>query len=117
MASRAEFVAYQTGHAAGVVAPVEGGGHRLGQVAGQRLGQLPEELDEFLVGERRKGGGDGDLVALIVEAAGIVVLVSPSHRRAESTSGRPDRPFVTTQRNSSIASARRSSWVRTQARA
>ena len=59
MASRAEFVAYQTGHAAGVVAPVEGGGHRLGQVAGQRLGQLPEELDEFLVGERRKGGGDG----------------------------------------------------------
>jgi len=38
----------------------------------------------------------GDVVGLVVEAAGTVVLASASHRRAESTSGRPDRPFATT---------------------
>ena len=42
--------------------------------------------------------------------------LSASHRRAASTSGRPGRPLATTQRNSSAAASRRSSWLSTEPR-
>src|SRR2546421_55227 len=42
-----------------VVAAVEGDGHLLRQVVGECLGQLPEEVDELRVGQRREGGTAG----------------------------------------------------------
>ena len=59
MPSLPEFVPHQASQAARIVAPVEGGGHRLRQIVGERRGQLAEEVGELRIRQWREGGPSG----------------------------------------------------------